>query len=123
MNILVVDDEPQILQLLESYLRRNGHSVQTAANGMSTLALLDSGSLSAGIQVAVIDFSLPDVSGAEVGLEILKRTAATVVFASGYAIEPNLMPEAFQPRVRVLRKPFMPKAILDVLEILPGVTR
>jgi FixJ family two-component response regulator len=91
MNILVVDDEPQILQLLESYLR--------------------------------IDFSLPDVSGAEVGLEILKRTAATVVFASGYAIEPNLMPEAFQPRVRVLRKPFMPKAILDVLEILPGVTR
>jgi CheY-like chemotaxis protein len=108
MQILLVDDEPSIVQLLTSYLTRHGHSVRSAATGQGALDLLDDM-----FELAVVDFTLPDISGLEVAIEILKRSPAKVVIASGYEVDQTLVPAEYRPRVRALRKPFMPKAILD----------
>ena len=110
MNILVVDDEPSILQLLGSYLRRNGHTVLTAATGAEAFATLGSA-----FEVAVVDLTLPDMSGVEVATAVLSRTSARVILASGYAVEPDVLPAVYRSRVRILRKPFMPKAMLELL--------
>lgn len=107
MHILVVDDEPAIGQLLASYLSRNGHTVKSAETGEAALELI-----AEPFDLAVVDFSLPDMNGMEVATEYLERTSARVILASGYDIGMDLVPAAFRPRVRSIRKPFMPRAIL-----------
>jgi len=38
-TILVVDDEPKIVQLVRDYLERAGYAVRTAGDGKAALAL------------------------------------------------------------------------------------
>lgn len=60
-QILVVDDEPGIIQLLETVLQDAGHSVTGAASVDEALALLDKSA----IDLVVLDLMLPDRSGWE----------------------------------------------------------
>ncbi len=39
-RVLIVDDDPQILKLLEAYLRKAGHETATAGNGNQAKPLL-----------------------------------------------------------------------------------
>ena len=111
MTILVVDDEPAILQLLASYLTRNGHTVQTADTGKAALALVKPDTF----DFALVDLTLPDISGMDVATGILKQTSATVILASGYQIDSSMVPAEFRPRVKILHKPFMPKTVLELI--------
>ncbi|MCC5950808.1 MAG: EAL domain-containing protein [Acidimicrobiia bacterium] len=68
-RILVVDDDPAVLRLLERALTRRGFEVLTAADGASAGAVLDD----ALVDVVLLDTVLPDMSG----LEILRRLRET----------------------------------------------
>ncbi|WP_067714159.1 response regulator transcription factor [Nocardia yamanashiensis] len=57
-TVLVVDDEPYILDLLTSALRMNGFEVRTAVDGRSALA-----AAAHGLDVVVLDVMLPDMDG------------------------------------------------------------
>ncbi|MBM4226489.1 MAG: response regulator transcription factor [Gammaproteobacteria bacterium] len=61
MRVLVVEDEPQLLQGLASSLRNEGFAVDVAANGRDGLF---AGS-EYPIDLAVVDLGLPDLSGTE----------------------------------------------------------
>jgi len=67
-TILVVDDEPNITQLLKLYLSRSGFQVETAANGEE--ALRKTRSLRP--DLIVLDLKLPDIDG----LEVCRRVRA-----------------------------------------------
>ena len=58
-KLLVVDDEPNILELLATSLRFAGFEVVTAANGRDALAKADSEDP----DLAVLDVMLPDMDG------------------------------------------------------------
>ena len=60
-TILVVDDEPTIVEVVELYLRREGFEVLTAADGPSALAALERRP-----DLVVLDLMLPGVSGLEI---------------------------------------------------------
>jgi DNA-binding response OmpR family regulator len=60
--ILVVEDEPGILDFVERGLRRENHEVDTATDGEAGL----SRALSPDIQLVVLDLMLPKLSGQEV---------------------------------------------------------
>lgn len=68
-NILVVDDEPEIAELVEVYLKSEGFSVIKCGNGAQALAALESES----IDLAILDVMLPDISGFNLCGEIRKR--------------------------------------------------
>jgi two-component system OmpR family response regulator len=61
-RVLVVDDEPAILELLGTALRFTGYEVAAAATGAEALALVPR----FGPDVIVLDVMLPDVDGFEV---------------------------------------------------------
>jgi DNA-binding response OmpR family regulator len=81
-RILVVDDEPHIVDVVRAYLERDGHLVLTAADGERALALaLDPETAP---DLVVLDVMLPRRSGFEVlrGLRAAGSTAAVVMLTA-----------------------------------------
>jgi len=58
-RILIVDDDPNILEILGAYLRAEGHTVLEALDGRGAQELLERADL------AILDWMLPGVSGVE----------------------------------------------------------
>jgi DNA-binding response OmpR family regulator len=119
MNILVVDDEVSLLHLLGQHLRRQGHTVETAASiadARSLIAALPAPSY----DFALIDWTLPDGTGLDVARDLLERDSQVrVLFTSGYPLDTLAVPAAFRNRVRVLQKPFLPRALVEILDNWP----
>jgi putative two-component system response regulator len=61
MQVLIVDDNPIALDLLEHTLKRAGYDVLTADNGNAALEILEQGSC----QLVVTDWEMPGMSGLE----------------------------------------------------------
>ncbi|MFJ5228547.1 SpoIIE family protein phosphatase [Kitasatospora sp. NPDC088391] len=89
-TVLVLDDNDTTRYIVGSWLRRSGHTVVEAVDGTQALALLDRTPAAELPELAVVDISLPDMTGFEV-CERIKgrpRTAALpVVHISATAIE------------------------------------
>ena len=58
-TILVVDDEREIADLLEIYLKNDGYTVHTCATGAEALRCVGSEH----IDLALLDVMLPDIDG------------------------------------------------------------
>lgn len=61
-TVLVIEDDPQIRKVIESYLQRGGYHVLTAADGISGLALAQQEKPS----LLVLDLMLPGLGGWEI---------------------------------------------------------
>ena len=57
--VLIVDDDPAILEILTAYLRAEGHTVEAEDDGLAALPRL------ARADVAIIDWMLPGMTGVE----------------------------------------------------------
>ncbi len=69
--ILVVEDDPEVRELLRLVLEDEGHAVMTAVDGHAALAIVDQGKVRPDICLA--DFNLP---GGMTGLELASRLRA-----------------------------------------------
>src|SRR5436309_2538038 len=75
-TILVVDDEPNIADLVELYLRRDGFRVVKAATGAAGVqAVTDHRP-----RLVVLDVGLPDVDGLEVCRRLRQTSPIPVIF-------------------------------------------
>lgn len=72
-TILLVDDEPTQLRVMESVVTRQGFNVRTAQDGQEALHILE-GAGASGIDLMVLDLSMPKVDG----LEVLKTIQPTL---------------------------------------------
>lgn len=115
--VLVVEDEPDIAELLEAYLRREGFRTERAGTGSSAVAL----HRSARPDLVLLDVNLPDFDGFEV-LRRLRETAQTPVImvtalaedldkllglkmgADDYVVKPFSPPEVVARVKAVLRR-------------------
>ncbi len=61
-RVLVVDDERDYLQLMQSHLQRRGYQVHTAMNGQEAMARLQNGE---SFEVMVTDLMMPEMDGLE----------------------------------------------------------
>ncbi|GGR27309.1 response regulator transcription factor [Deinococcus ruber] len=59
VKVLVVDDDPAILEILTAYLERSGYDVTTSMNGLDAEHLLGK------VDVAILDWMLPGQSGVD----------------------------------------------------------
>ncbi len=102
--VLCVDDDESIRCLLESVLERFGYSALVACNGHEALQLTEQHRIDA----AILDYSMPDMNGGEVALE-MKRLCPDVpiILISGLMDIPSgalLHVDAFVAKGKGLRR-------------------
>lgn len=69
MNVLIADDDPVSRRLLDSYLRKWGHEVAVAHNGLEAWALFEHGDY----PIVITDWMMPDMDG----VELIRRIRAS----------------------------------------------
>ena len=115
LDVLVVDDDPDVRELIVSYLSQAGHRVRAAQDGPSGLAALDAGAP----DLVLIDYAMPDMTGAEVAAIVRARfPALPIVFITGFA-DADAIERALGRDFAILRKPFR----LDELDRLVAAAR
>lgn len=113
-KILVVDDEVSLLQLLETYLKRQGHEVVCCDNGAAGLAAVEKAE--GGFALAVLDHWLPDMSGMDLLNGVLERQAdIKVLVSSGSFMDIGGLAVPAGRTVGFLQKPYLPKALLETV--------
>ncbi len=92
-RILIVDDEPQVRELLCLYLLRHGYDVSTAGSSTETLELLHGNP----VDVVVLDISLAQEDGLKV-LSMIKseHPHLKVIMLTGMGFVEDLLEEAQQ---------------------------
>lgn len=117
-RVLVVDDEPDLVELLTIVLSRAGFEVWTACDGTSALTTLGD----TAFDVALVDVGLPHGSGIEV-LTILRSEPGPnqhtpVVLLSAYAAPENVERGLGAGADVYMTKPFK---WADLIETLSGL--
>jgi len=81
-KILIVDDEPSILALLEELFTKTGYRVVTASSAEEALGILQKES----ILVMFLDMALPGMSGVDLCRQIRKNDQIGILYAfTGYS--------------------------------------
>lgn len=82
MNILIVDDEPEVAEVLAQSLNRQGHHTTTVNTGVDALHQVDNSAVDA----MFLDVSMPGMNGLEVLAEVKRRKPGlAVVVITGHA--------------------------------------
>jgi DNA-binding NtrC family response regulator len=90
-HILVIDDEEQIRDLLETYLRRKGYEVTSVGSSASALKILGE----KGVDLVVLDIGLADEDGLKVLSNLKAQHPQTrVVMLTGMGFVEDLLEEA-----------------------------
>jgi CheY-like chemotaxis protein len=113
--VLVVDDQPEVLEVTAALFRTMGHTVLTASDGASALALLRA---NPAIGLLFSDVAMPGMNGAELArAAVALRPDLAVLLTSGFA------GTALEDAAR--RFPFLPKPyrMADVLRKLRELWR
>ncbi len=85
-TILIVDDEPMVLNAAADMLDRLGYSVWKASGGHEALRLFERDH--SGIDLVILDLIMPDMSGGEVYDRLIQiDETVKVLLSSGYSIE------------------------------------
>ncbi|MDT7807994.1 MAG: two-component system, NtrC family, nitrogen regulation response regulator NtrX [Acidobacteriota bacterium] len=102
-QILVVDDEPAMLDALQGYLKDDGYSVTTAKNGKEALAAFELEKF----HLIVLDLQLPDMSGIDILIELKKkRPEVEVIIITGYGTSARAVEATKAGAYWFLEKPF-----------------
>lgn len=78
MNILVCDDEKEIVEAIEIYLKNEGYTVFKAYNGAEALAIFDK----ADIQLVIMDIMMPVMDGIRATTKIREKYNIPVLMLS-----------------------------------------
>lgn len=114
-RILVVDDEPEILEVIESRLEANGYDVVTATDGVQAAERLKQ----ARPELIILDIMMPRVDGFKV-LEVLKAHPQTseipIIMLTSKGETSNILKAQEMKAADYLIKPFKPEELLKVVK-------
>jgi two-component system NtrC family sensor kinase len=118
-SILVVDDEPVIIDLMLDILRISGHRVDTAANGGEACRKVKSGPY----DLVITDVRMPEMNGIELYRNIIDlrpEMKGRVIFVTGDLIDPEILEFLGEINAKTLAKPLdindVTRAVVDTLE-------
>ncbi len=117
-RVLVIDDDPGVLELMEAYFSRQGYRVLGVRIGEDALGTLDDTQP----DLVILDLVLPGMGGLDV-LRQLKQALprVPVVMFSGHAHTKNVVQAMRRGASDFLRKPFELEELDLVLQNVLGV--
>jgi len=112
-NILVVDDEPQIADMISSALQLYGYAVQTAMDGEQGVAKVGANKY----DLAIMDIQMPGMDGITALGEMKKvDPEIEVIIATGHGTMGTAIESLRKGAFDYLHKPFEIKELLKVVE-------
>lgn len=114
-TVLIVDDDPNILRLVEKMLKPRGVNVLVAPRPSEALRICEEQP----VDLLISDYAMPEMDGVKLADRILKlRPETSVLLISGRYREGE--PASHNGRMRFLPKPFFPAQLIAYLhELLP----
>jgi len=114
MNILVIDDEPDICLSLSGFLRRLGHRVETAENGAEGLKAFHSEEF----DLIITDIRMPVMDGIELlkRIKTIERSPVDVIVFTGHGDMENAIKALQYGAFDYLHKPVNVKELAITLE-------
>jgi DNA-binding NtrC family response regulator len=114
-TILVVDDEPNVRQLVESILEEAGYDVIGVGNADSAIKAFDN--MARQPDLLLTDVVMPGMSGPMLVDQLLaKQPGLRVLFMSGYDDRQVVQRYVVEKGFRLLAKPFSLKALRSAVE-------
>lgn len=107
-TILVVDDEPKIVQLVGDYLERAGYAVRTAGDGQAALTI----GRTQKPDLIVLDLGLPGLDGLDVTRELRKTSNAPIIMLTARGDESDKLVGLELGADDYITKPFSPKELV-----------
>jgi DNA-binding response OmpR family regulator len=107
-TILVVDDEPNIVELAKLYLEQEGYRVESVGNGSDALLRLNSAKPS----LIVLDLMLPDIDGFEVCRQIRKKSDIPILMLTARKEDVDKIVGLELGADDYLTKPFNPRELV-----------
>lgn len=108
ITILVVDDEPNIVELAKLYLEQEGYRVERVGNGSDALLKLNSAKPS----LIVLDLMLPDIDGFEVCRQIRKKSDVPILMLTARKEDVDKIVGLELGADDYLTKPFNPRELV-----------
>jgi signal transduction histidine kinase/CheY-like chemotaxis protein len=120
-SVLVIDDNPQIREVVHRVLSSAGYHVTTAASGQDALALLDDPDVAA--DLVLTDVVMPGITGNAFAAELqARRPDMKILFMSGYERPPDGSEAWPGESLQVIGKPFSRTALLTTVSRLLGTS-
>lgn len=107
-TILVVDDEPKILQLAKDYLVDNGFKVLTSGDGVQALAIARQEKP----DLIVLDLMLPGMDGLDVCRSLRRESDVPIIMLTARAEETDQLIGLELGADDYITKPFSPRALV-----------
>ncbi|GHV33614.1 DNA-binding response regulator [Spirochaetia bacterium] len=113
----MVDDEPKILDIVRSYLEKNGYRALTAKNGKEALAALRDNK----VALMLLDLMLPDLPGEELCRRVRARTVCAESDMPIIMMTAKVDEESIIHGLRIgaddyVTKPFSPRQLMARVE-------
>ena len=107
-KILVVDDEPNIIELAKLYLEREGYQVEGVANGNDALSRQSA----VNPDIIVLDLMLPDIDGFEVCRQIRTKSDVPILMLTARKEDVDKIVGLELGADDYLTKPFNPRELV-----------
>lgn len=118
-QVLVVDDNPDSIRIVETILKNNGYNVRSALSGVEALRVVDTEPPS----VILLDVMMPEMSGIEV-LEKLRtdprKSRIPVIFLTAKAQDEDVISGYQYGADYYITKPFTSKQLLYGIRLVLG---
>ncbi|WP_101909610.1 response regulator transcription factor [Marasmitruncus massiliensis] len=111
-RILVVDDEPKIVDVVKSYLEHSGYLVSTAENGKTAYEKFDRENPA----LIILDWMLPDISGEEICRTLRQKSKVPIIMLTAKVEEENVLQGLHSGADDYVTKPFSPRQLVARVE-------
>ena len=115
MRILVVDDNPDIVGLMQNLLESGGYDVATTTGGNACLELLSKDEF----DIVLLDITMPDVSGFDVVRKLCETNQLDenkIILFTAASISDSEIDKWKKIGVKAcIRKPFEPDSLFQII--------
>ena len=115
-RILIVDDDPVVLHLVESMLKANGYEVDKAADGLDALVKIKQEPP----DIVILDIIMPEINGYDVCCELrfnkeFMQIPILILTETEQEIEDSI---GKRVNIEYLKKPVVANLLLDKIKFL-----
>lgn len=113
-RILIVDDEPKIVDVVKSYLERSGYLVFSAYNGKEAYEKFEKKDPS----LIILDWMLPDTTGLEICKTLRQKSNVPIIMLTAKVEEENILQGLRIGADDYVTKPFSPRQLVARVEAI-----